>query len=1464
MIVSQAFEQEVLFGGLGEGLVVKHVPADDCAPLVDLEVVLVEGADTVSVAFKYNTGKFAAWQIEGLKNHFLTLLAEIVGNPAGALDGYRIVAGPERELLMGFAAGQRVTYPGDGSVTGRIERKAREHPDAVAVVYEETTLSYRQLDERSNRLADHLQRVHRVGPRVRVALMCRRSERMIVALLGILKAGAAYVPIDADFPAARVAHLLKDSGAALLLTERGLAGPDAAAICAVRTLEDIAAESDRAPARAVPVAHQPEDPAYILYTSGTTGAPKGVVIRHKSLADYAQTFTDFFALSARDGVIQQAPLTFDTSVEEIFPVLCAGGRLILPREGGRDVNGLVDAIERCRATVLSTSPLVLNELNAHVSRLASLRLLISGGDRLEAANITHLFGKFPIYNTYGPTEATVCSLYGEVGAPGETPLIGRPIANRSVYILNPAGQLAPPGVWGEIGIAGEGLAAGYLNKPEETGRQFVPHPFAAGEILYKTGDVGRWLPDGRIEFGGRTDRQVKVRGHRVELAEVERALMACPRVENALVTVAGPGDPRETAVVAYFTGQGEITTAQLRGHLVQQLPPYAVPDRFIHLDAFPVTAHGKIDLGALPGVARTGSGPASQPADPGNAVEEILAAWWAEVLGKESVGCTDNFFEAGGNSIKCLQVTTRIHREFGVLVDFKSFFADPTIRAVAQRVNQLTGDAPRQSCRAIAALAGQPDYEVSDAQRRLWLLNQLERDTPAYNLSWQCAFRGEAASRAIGTAALALIERHEILRTNFTYREGQLRQVVHPFRPEQVAVRHLDLRGTRNPRKRLAKAAFRQAATPFDLGTEPLIRLNLVRLAEEEYVLLVTLHHIITDGWSMEVFLRELVTLAEAHLAGQAARLPALRIQYKDFAAWQNEWLGDEPVNRLRAYWVNQFAGEVPVLSLPACQPRPAFQTTHGRCRHFSFSGKSTRRLERFSRRNQVTLFTTLVAVLKVLFYRYTNQADIVVGVPVAGRTHPEADNQLGCFINTLPIRTRLGGADLFEEVLSKVQTALRDGYNHQDYPIDKLIDELGLQRDLSRSPLFNVLVVLEDYSIRNEHGVLNDWLTITEVDNHTSISDVLFEFSEHERGLHLKVRYNTDLFTGAFIEKFVRDFCRLAGRVTADARQRVADYDFLSAAEVRQLLAEFNDTARVYPEHCTIEELFEQQVRRDPAAVAVVCEDRSLTYGRVNEMANQFARFIRTEHGVSAGDRVGVLLERSEKAIVTILGILKAGAAFVPMDTDWPAERIRFILGDSGVKLLVTEDTYGPEGLRDPLPTVRLGALAGRLPAFAPHDPDYFRDRQGVAYIIYTSGSTGTPKGVVVEHQSLCNVAGAWREEYGLDVLPFRLLQMASIGFDVFVGDLCRSLLNGGQLVICPAETRVDPGKLYALIRARQINLLETTPGLAFPLMEHIDRAGGDTADLKLLILGSDTCLNEDFKRLTLRFAGNVRIINS
>ncbi|AVH69209.1 non-ribosomal peptide synthetase [Nostoc sp. 'Lobaria pulmonaria (5183) cyanobiont'] len=1379
----------------------------------DLTLYVVDSKPELWGWWEYNTDLFDAGTIERMVGHFTNLLEGIVTQPENRLSELPLLTEPERQTLLVDWNDTTTDFPQDKCIHELFEAQVARTPDAVAVVFEDQQLSYRELNQRANQLAHYLQK-QGVKPEVLVGICVERSLDIVIGLLAILKAGGAYIPLDPSYPQERLAFILENAQISVLLTQTSLveAIPQqkSQVVCLDAHWYYIAQQSKENLFSEV----TPDNLAYVIYTSGSTGRPKGVMIKHASTVAMLDWANKTFEIEAKKGVLASTSICFDLSVFEIFVPLCCGGKVILIE----NALYLPTLSTSENVTLINTVPSVISQLLRNGCIPTSVKTVNIAGEPLYNQLVQELYRQENIqqvFNLYGPSEDTTYSTSAWIQkGSSNTPSIGRPIHNTQIYLLDKNCQPVPVGVPGMLYLGGAGLARGYLNKPELTANKFIPNPYTnqPGERLYKTGDQARYLPNGEIEYIGRIDYQVKVRGFRIELGEIEALIHQYPAVKETVVVVSeDSGDSKR--LVAYVVPQTEqtLTISKLRDFLESKLPSYMIPGTFIILEALPLTPNGKLDRKALPipELTQISSSNIILPTTP---IENLLAGIWAKILGIEKVGIDNNFFELGGHSLIATRVMSQIRQVFQIELPLRCLFEKPTIAELAKEIETTNKAGLGIETTKIEPIVRSPQLPLSFAQQRLWFLAQLEPDSSFYNIPAAVRLKGELNIKALQQSLNEILRRHEALRTNFQTVEGQAIAVISEVKPLRLPTIDISELPLAQQEVEIRQQAAQEAQQPFDISSDYLLRVKLLRLDEQEHIVLLTMHHIASDGWSVGVLVQELATLYPSFCNHQPSPLPELPIQYVDFAAWQRQWLEAEVLQSQISYWRQQLEDAPKVLELPTDYLRPAIGTFRGATYSFELSYELSVALNKLSQQQGSTLFMTLLAAFQTLLWRYTGQEDIVVGSPIANRNRAEIEGLIGFFVNTLVLRTNLTGNPSFEELLKRVREVALGAYAHQDLPFELLVEQLQPQRDLSHTPLFQVMFVLQNAPM-SALELPDLTLSPVESDSNTAKFDLTLYMSETESGLVGNLEYNTDLFAENSIQRMAAHLQTLLSGIVTNPQASLSELSLLTQTEKHQLLQEWNDTEVEYPQQLCIHELFEVQVQKTPDAVAVVFEDEQLTYWELNTRANQLAHYLQ-QLGVKPEVLVGICVERSLYMIIGLLAILKAGGAYVPLDPSYPKKRLAYMLEDSRPGLLLTQ-----QHLVENLPTNQAQVIC--IDSDWQLIADENRENPGcnitvdnLAYVIYTSGSTGKPKGAINTHQGICNRLLWMQDAYQLTAADC-VLHKTPFSFDVSVWEFFWTLMTGARLVVAQPEGHRDPSYIVNLILQQQITTLHFVPSM-------------------------------------------------
>ena len=1392
---------------------------------------IVKPGEELALQLAYDSGRLDSHAITRLLTHLNNLLANMATDSTQRVSDLQMLSEAERQQLLVEWNHTATDYPRDITIQQLFEEQVARAPQAVAVVFKDRKLSYEALNAQANQVAHHLVRCG-VLPEARVGVCMERSLETIIALLGILKAGGVYVALEPTLPEQRLQVMLAESRLTVIATQQNLRerlsqNPQTQIISLDldEEWESIAAESRENPR----VTTSGEHLAYVSYTSGSTGKPKGVSVPHRGVVRLVKN-NDYARLETDEVILQFAPLAFDLSTLEIWGSLLNGGRLVIMPPGPRSAEEIVHTLVEYRVTTLwLTAGLFHLMVDEQLEKLAQVRQLLAGGDVLSVNHVSrYLEAMRPdgvLINGYGPTENTTftcCQRLRKGNTVEETVPIGRPIRNTQVFVLNQDMQPVPVGAAGELYIAGAGLARGYEGDAALTSEKFVPHPYGqAGERLYRSGDQVRYRADGTLEFIGRKDRQVKVRGYRVEPAEIEFALRQHLSVRDVVVAVQETAD-REKSLIAYVVVEANEDPAipDLRSYLKTRVPDYMSPAAFVFLEKLPLTPNGKVDYKALPKpeISETPGGLVL----PRTPVEQGIAGIWKQVFGREKLSIHDNFFALGGHSLLALQIVSRVRTVMGVALPLRSVFEGPTIADQARAVEKLLSSGQVVALDPICPAARPHDLPLSFSQQRLWFLHQLEPASDFYNVPVAFRVRGPLNAGILGDCFNEIVRRHEVLRTTFPIRQGVPVQQIHEAACQPLTVVDLAHLPLNDAEPTGGELLSREAQQPFDLSCGPLLRLHVVRFAEDDHALLLIMHHIIIDGWSLGVFMQELRLLYEAFLNRRSSPLPPLPMQYADYALWQREWLCEERLQPELSWWRQQLSDLSPA-ELPTDFPPPKVQTFRGARRSILIPTQLLESVAELAHKENSTVFMLLLAVLKVLMFRYTNQADLTVGTPVAGRSRQELESLIGFFVNTLVLRTTVTGQPAFREFLHQVREASLGAYAHQDLPFEKLVEELPSQMERGRTPFFQVMFALEDTLIQE---VVLPGLEISplELETQSAQFDLTLAIRESPDGLHVSFRYNTDLFETATIERMMRHFQQLLREILVHPVQPISEIPLLSDEERRQILLDWNQTKRDYTAEKTVLELLEQQAKETPENLAVMFEGRKLNYRELHQRANQLAHFLKAR-GVGPEVAVGVCVERSELLVIALLGIMKAGAAYVPLDSTLPSNRLATIVQDSQSRLILAQEflrTRLPESAEiECIDQISWSAAVGASSSIQSSVTE-----DNAAYILYTSGSTGVPKGVVITHRGLHNHMIWMHQQFPLGS-DDRVLQKTAFGFDASVWEFWAPLMAGAALLMARPGGQQDPEYLAQCVQECGITVLQLTPMqlrmlLEQPLISH------------------------------------------
>ncbi len=1333
-----------------------------------------------------------------------------------------------------------MNYFKPASISRLFEIQALNSPDKIAVTFDNQSLTYQALNTQANQLAYTLKNLG-VKAQTRVGIYVDRSLEMLVGLLGILKAGGTYIPLDPSHPVQRNQLVLDDAQLQVILTQKHLVQSlptHQAKIICLDHHPDIITQNN---IKNLDLEIHPQQPAYIIYTSGSTGKPKGVQVPHQAVVNFLKSMQQTPGLTSEDVLLAVTTITFDISIFELFLPLTIGAKIVIvTRETATDGIKLAQALLTSGATIMSATPVTWQILKrSGWSGKKSLKML-SSGEALPRQLANWLLERgSALWNFYGPTETTVFATFFRVKKGSEPVSIGRPIDYTKIYLLNEELHAVPDGEIGELYIGGIGLAIGYFNRPQLTAERFIVNPFdPSGKTrLYKTGDLARYQPDGNLEYLGRIDHQVKIRGFRIELGEIEAILCQSSSVQE--VVVIAQNDPHnDKRLVAYLIPSSSDKLPnkilpELRNLLKQRLPHYMIPSHFMFIDVFPQTASGKIDRKALPPVDFSKNLLEENQIAPCTVIEKDLAKIWSEILGLDQIGINHSFIDLGGNSLQATRIISRIQETYDLEIELRSLFENPTISEFSQHIERLLTGNLNHKLFQILPQSQTLNLPLSFAQTRLWFLDRLEPNTPVYNVPVAFRLTGLLNLQVLLESIQKIIQRHETLRTSFEIQAENPVQVVQSSCELKISV--IDLQ-TLSEIQREAQAQTlltQEAQKPFNLTQAPLWRITVLQLDEQDYILCWVLHHILCDDWSLAVLFKELSLFYNGLGQNPSFSLPPLTLQYKDFALWERQWQGKILEKQLN-YWSQQIA-DLPKLQLPTDHQYSSNLSHQGARQPLQFSQSLTAAIKDLSRQADVTLFMTLLAAFGVLLYRYTGQEDLAISSPVANRHRGEVEGLIGFFINLLILRIDLSGSPSFPQLLQRVRQVTLDAYTYQDLPFEKLVEELHLERDLRTQPLFNISFALTNTPPSEQLKLTGLNSQLLEVDNRTTKCDLMLQLTETSEGISGYLEYRTDLFNPETIYRMGGHFQQLLEGIVADRDQSITQLPLLTPVEHHQLLVQWNSSQTNFNQNQCFHHLFEALVEENPNAIAVVFEEQKLTYQQLNERANQLAHYLQIL-GVKPEVLVGLCMERSLEMIIGILGILKAGGAYLPLDPYYPQNRLSFMLEDAQISLLLTQTS-----LVQSLPThsAFVVCLDKNNPAITTQslkNPQVQMIPENLAYVIYTSGSTGKAKGVLVQHQGLCNLTQTVQQRFNV-TSESKILQFASLSFDASVWEIVMALGSGASLYLTQRETLLSGVALTQLLQQKAISIL-TLPPSVLAILPQVE-----FPHLKTIIVAGEAC---------------------
>ena len=1363
----------------------------------DLTLLATETNEGIHINIEYATSLFKEATIKRLGRYFIDIVEEMVENPNKKLNEVDILKDEEKKVILHNFNDTAVKYDEDKTIVELFEEQVERTSEKIAIETEGKGLTYNELNQRTN-IIGRLLRSKGVKPDNIVGIMLDRSVDMITAIIGVLKSGGAYLPIDPEYPIKRIKYIIEDSDIDILITKRDLI-KQSNLTKEIISIEDISIK-DKDTSN-LKIINKATDLAYVIYTSGSTGNPKGVMIEHKSLINTINWMQRKYPLENKDIILQNTTFTFDVSVWELLWWSIYGGSVyLLEPNQEKEPNKILEVIQKKKITIMHFVPSMLSAFLKYVEQVnmnnkeIKLRQVFTSGEALQINHVEEFYRYFynvKLSNLYGPTEATIYSSYYDCeNKEYLKPIpIGKPIDNIKLFILDKNRNLQPIGVVGELYIAGDGLGRGYINKPELTAEKFVENPFKKGERMYKTGDLARWLPDGNIEYLGRIDHQVKIRGYRIELGEIENIITKQKGVKG--VVVLSRKDKIEMDYLcAYIEKEAYITIESIKGEIRKELPEYMIPSVFIEVNEIPLTSNGKIDRKSLLKIEAKITKDKKYEG-PSNETEARLVKLWEDLLDIEKIGVCDNFFDLGGHSLRATILSGRIQRELDVEITVRDIFNYPNIRELSKYIKEST----HRKYEKLKPLKKNESYPVSSAQRRIYAIQMIDKENTIYNMPLALELTGKVDRERIEKAIEKLVVKHEALRTSFHLDGEEIVQKIE----EKVKV---ELDYARAEEKEAIDKIIRDWIKPFRLEKAPLIRGGIIE-AKNSYILMLDMHHIISDGTTIGILAEDFVKVYEG------IKLDREVVQYKEYAVWEKKQKENGVWDKQKEYWKKEYEGEIPVLELPLDGRRSGIGDDAGSRISFEIEEETTKGLKERMSDIDGTLYMGLMAAISILMSKYSGLEDIIIGMPIAGRRHPQMEKVAGMFVNTLAIRTYPESHKPIAQYLEETKQKLLMAYENQEYPYEELVQEVGVKRDLSRNPLFDVMLALQNMNSK-EVNLKDVKIKHYKTESDISKFDIALSVTEDKGKLLCEIEYKDKLFKKDTIEAIAKHYKKILQEIIEKKEGRINDIQLLEEVEKEKLLFKFNNTKVEYDKGKTIQELFEEQAARIPDNIAVVYDGKQLTYRQLNERANKLAREL-SERGVGPETIVGIMVERSLEMVVGIIAILKAGGAYLPIDSTYPKERIKYMLDDSNASILLSKSK-----LID-----RLKEFKGKIIDLE-DDNVYKKDcksldivnkSENLAYIIYTSGSTGRPKGVMVEHRNVIRLVN------NTNYIKFnkndKILQTGSISFDASTFEIWGALLNGLELHLVDEEVILDADKLGRIIQLKKITILWLTSPL-------------------------------------------------
>lgn len=1383
--------------------------------------------EQLTIYVNYDAYKYEETFINNFLNSYISILENIKDYLSEELITIDIISEEEKETLLQFSESSKNEEINE-SVISNFHQQVIETPNNIALVHKDKKYTYVELNEKANRLAFILRGQFNIKRNDVVGVMTNYSEDTIISFLAILKLGATYLPLDSLAPNERLKYIITDTAPKAIVIQLDYLNDVIEFNIPIFSI-DVMLNEENLEGYNTENIEEKSDVAYLMYTSGSTGIPKGVIIENKGITRLVKK-TDYVQVNSEDRILGISNPVFDGSTFDIWGALLNGATLCIPEKDlVLNFQLLAEEIVNNEISVAFMTTVLFNSLvDSNIQEIGCLRKILFGGEKVSVHHVNKFierFGHGKLLHVYGPTENTTFSTFYEVNQTyRNTVPIGKPIANTQCYILSENKALQPIGVPGELYVAGLGVAKGYLNKEELTKKSFINNPFQKDSILYKTGDVCKWLSNGSIEFIGRKDNQVKIRGFRIELGEIEQKILEFDKVLETTIVVSNDSN-NVKFLSAFVCVKEDLDLEELKSSLKEKLPAYMIPTYITQVDVIPLTRNGKIDKKRLLEIEQQKTIKDKEIVEPKNETEKKLVDIWKTILEKDSISITDDFFDLGGHSLKVTRLISRLHKEFNIKLELKQLFETTILEEQARLIDGAAKNTYNQIPRAEEL----PFYPLSSSQKRLWILSQFDEVNVAYNMPIALEFKGELSYESLVNAFNDLIKRHEILRTVFKENEeGEVSQYVLPFENVNFEISYKGLEEVGNNQTTILERIKEDFNTSFNLELGPLLKASIYQVEKDRWIFSYVMHHIISDGWSMDVLINELLKGYNDHNQfGSTTVKEELEVQYKDYAVWQQRQLKENQLEAHKDFWTKQFEGEIPVLQLPEDKIRPEVQTYNGRLIKTRISTTIVNKLKHQINEEGATLFISLLTVVKILLHRYTNAEDIIIGSPIANREHADLENQIGFYLNTLALRTKFKSTHTFKELLEIVKLNTLEAYKHQIYPFDELINNLNIRKDMSRGALFDVMVVLQNATSNNliqnkEYEV--DGLHISnfhELNYEVSKFDLSFNFIEIEDEIEVEIEYNNDIYYDETAQRMLKHFKQVLISVTDNPNLPVDKIDILSQEEKKLLLENFGATKKREATETSVINEFEKTVRKYPERTAFLFEDKIFTYEKLNRRANQLAHYLKENYTVGSDTLIGIELERSEWIPISMLAVLKTGSAYLPIDVQLPQERIDFMKSDSNCSCIIDKN--------------EILKFAESKEALDNNKLEIKVNKSDLAYLMYTSGSTGTPKGVMIENESMLDYCLTFIETFDLGQTDV-IIQQSSISFDTHVEEIFSTLIAGGTLLMGTNGGR-DIKEIKYLIEEKNATVLSTTP----LILKALNESEFNLNKLRLVISGGD-----------------------